>query len=140
MIFKQWRDLSSTRTRYLVNDGPAILINNRLNYSDWLHLFSEDIPVFHFWGTEDKLVPLDNLRYRKDYPHRVKKIYHVSSPRDLKRITITNEKSQLIDFMVEGANHLDLLYGRAADEIVKPLLMQIIETVRGEWAYDTPRP
>lgn len=110
--------------------------DSRLNYSDWLHLFPEDIPVFHFWGSQDKLVPLDNLRYRKDYPHRVKKIYHISSPRDLKHITITSEKSQLIDFVVEGANHLDLLYGKAADTIVKPLLMQIIEKVWGDWSYD----
>jgi hypothetical protein len=107
-----------------------------LNYSDWLHLFPENIPVFHFWGSRDKLVPLDNLRYRTDYPHRVKKIFHISSPRDLKHITITPEKSQLIDFVVEGANHLDLLYGTAADEVVKPLLMQIIENVWGDWSYD----
>jgi hypothetical protein len=91
--------------------------------------------VFHFWGTRDNLVPLENLRYRKHYPHRIKKIYHISSPRDLKNITITSEKSQLIDFVVEGANHLDLLYGKAANEIVKPLLMRIIENVWGDWSY-----
>jgi hypothetical protein len=110
--------------------------DSRLNYSNWLHLFPENIPVFHFWGSRDKLVPLDNLRYRTDYPHRVKKIFHISSARDLKHITITSEKSQLIDFVVEGANHLDLLYGKAADDIVKPLLMQIIAKVWGDWTYD----
>ncbi|MDJ0783047.1 MAG: alpha/beta fold hydrolase [Desulfosarcinaceae bacterium] len=108
---------------------------SRLNYSDWLHMFPEEIPVFHFWGARDKLVPLDNLRYRTQYPHRVKKIFHISSPRDMKHISITSEKSQLIDFVVEGANHLDLLYGKAADDIVKPLLMQIIENVWGDWSY-----
>jgi pimeloyl-ACP methyl ester carboxylesterase len=108
---------------------------SRLNYSDWLHLFPEHIPAFHFWGTADNLAPIDNLRYRKYYPHRVKKIYHVSSPRDLKNVTITSEKSQLIDIVVEGANHLDLLYGKAAEEIVNPLLMEIVEKVWGDWSY-----
>ncbi len=108
---------------------------SRLNYSDWLHLFPENIPVFHFWGTRDNLVPIENLRYRKRYPHKVKKIYHISSPRDLKRINLTSEKSQLVDFVVEGANHLDLLYGKAADEIVNPLLMQVIENIWGDWSY-----
>lgn len=111
--------------------------DSRLNYPAWLHLFPEDIPVFHFWGTQDKLAPLENLRYRKYYPHRVKKIFHISSPRDLKHISITPEKSQLIDFVVEGANHLDLLYGKTADDIVKPLLMQIIENVWGDWSYNS---
>jgi hypothetical protein len=116
-------------------NGFKRMDDSRLNYSDCLHLFPEDIPVFHFWGTRDKLVPIDNLRYRQRYPHRVKKIYHINSPRDLKQITITSEKSQLIDFVVEGANHLDLLYGKAAEEIVKPLLMQTIEHVWGDWSY-----
>ena len=117
-------------------NGFKRMDGSRLNYSDCLHLFPENIPVFHFWGTNDKLVPIENLRYRTRYPHRVKKIYHINSPRDLKHITITSEKSQLIDFVVEGANHLDLLYGKAADELVKPLLMQTIETVWGDWSYD----
>ncbi|MDJ0810978.1 MAG: alpha/beta fold hydrolase [Desulfobacterales bacterium] len=109
---------------------------SRLNYSNCLHLFPKNIPVFHFWGSHDKLVSIKNLRYRHRYPHRVKKIYHINSPRDLKRITLTPERSQLIDFVVEGANHLDLLYGKVADEIVKPLLMQTIENVWGDWSYD----
>jgi hypothetical protein len=65
----------------------------------------------------------------------------------LKRITITPEKSQLVDFVVEGANHLDLLYGKVADEIVKPLLMKTIENIWGDWSYasqcmaaDSPAP
>ncbi len=113
---------------------------SRLNYPDWLHLFPESIPIFHFWGTRDKLVPIENIRYRKHYPHRVKKIYHINTARDLRHITITSEKSQLIDFVVEGANHLDLLYGKAADNIVKPLLMQIIENIWGQWSYDPVDP
>jgi pimeloyl-ACP methyl ester carboxylesterase len=117
-------------------EGFKRMDGSRLNYSDWLHLFPATIPVFHFWGTQDNLVPLENLRYRNRYPHRVKKIYHINSARDLKRIAITSEKSQLIDFVVEGANHLDLLYGKVADDIVKPLLMRIIENVWGDWSYD----
>jgi pimeloyl-ACP methyl ester carboxylesterase len=116
-------------------NGFKRMDGSNLNYPDWLPIFPKHIPVFHFWGTRDNLVPLENLRYRKRYPHRIKKIYHISSPRDLKHITITSEKSQLIDFVVEGANHLDLLYGKAANDLVKPLLMRIIENVWGDWSY-----
>ncbi len=38
--------------------------------------------------------------------------------------------------MLEGANHLDLFYGKLANEIVIPLLMRIIEKVWGDWSYD----
>jgi len=38
--------------------------------------------------------------------------------------------------VLEGANQLDLLYGKLADEIVTPLLMLIIEKVWGDWSYD----
>jgi pimeloyl-ACP methyl ester carboxylesterase len=110
---------------------------SRLNYSDCLPWFPETIPVFHFWGTRDRLVPLENLRYRKHYPHKNKKIYHLESPDDLRKINLTAERSQLIDFVIEGANHLDLLYGKLADQLVRPLIVQIIEKVWGDWAYDT---
>ena len=111
---------------------------SRLNYSDCLPWFPENIPVFHFWGTRDSLVPLENLRYRAHYPHKSKKVYHLESPNDLRKISITDERSQLIDFVIEGANHLDLLYGKLADQLVTPLIMQIIEKVWGNWSYDPP--
>ena len=110
--------------------------DSRLNYSDCLGWFPETIPLFHFWGTKDNLVPLKNLRYRRHYPHKIKKVYHLKSSRDIRDITITAERSQLLDFVVEGANHLDLLYGKVADEIVRPLLMRIIENVWGDWDYE----
>jgi pimeloyl-ACP methyl ester carboxylesterase len=109
---------------------------SRLNYSNCLPWFPDDIPVFHFWGTRDNLVPLDNLRYRKFYPHKIKKIYSLNAASDLSKIDITDERSQLIDFVIEGANHLDLLYGKLADDIVTPLLMRIIDNVWGDWSYD----
>ena len=107
-----------------------------LNYSDCLAWFPDNIPIFHFWGTRDSLVSLKNLRYRKHYPHKTKKIYHLKSPGDLRKIRITAERSQLIDFVVEGANHLDLLYGKVADEMVTPLIMKIIKNVWGDWSYE----
>ena len=110
---------------------------SRLNYSDCLAWFPENIPLFHFWGSRDNLVPLENMRYSKHYPHKIKKVYHIKSPEDLRKINITAECSQLIDFVIEGANHLDLLYGKLADEIVMPLLIQIIENVWGELTYDS---
>jgi pimeloyl-ACP methyl ester carboxylesterase len=108
---------------------------SRLNYSNCLPWFPENIPVFHFWGSRDSLVPLENLRYRNQYPHKIKKVYHLQSPDDLRRINITAEPSQLVDFVIEGANHLDLLYGSVADQMVTPLIGQIIETVWGDWSY-----
>jgi hypothetical protein len=82
-------------------------------------------------------VPLKNMRYSKYYPHKIKKSYHIKSPGDLRKIKITAECSQLVDFVIEGANHLDLLYGKVADEIVKPLLMQIVENIWGDWTYES---
>ena len=116
-------------------EGFKRMDGSGLNYSDCLAWFPDDIPLFHFWGTRDKLVPLENMRYRKHYPHKIKKVYHLESARDLQKIKITAERSQLVDFVIEGANHLDLLYGQLADDIVTPLVMQIIENVWGDWTY-----
>ncbi len=125
-----------------IYDGKGFkrMDDSRLNYSDSLAWFPEDIPVFHFWGTKDHLASLKNLRYSQYYPHHTKKVYHLSSPSDLKKVRITSEKSQMIDFVIEGANHLDLLYGKMADEIITPLLMKIVEKVWGEWSYETTLP
>ncbi|MGB5983786.1 MAG: alpha/beta fold hydrolase [Desulfobacterales bacterium] len=118
-------------------EGFKRMDGSGLNYSECLAWFPDQIPVFHFWGTRDSLVSLENLRYRNHYPHKIKKMFHLKSPEDVRKINITAERSQLMDFVIEGANHLDLLYGKVADEIVTPLLMQIIEKVWGGWAYET---
>ncbi|MFZ5573337.1 MAG: alpha/beta hydrolase [Thermodesulfobacteriota bacterium] len=121
-----------------IYDGKGFkrMDESRLNYSESLGWFPEDIPVFHFWGTNDHLASTQNLRYSQYYPHRIKRRYHLSSPSDLKKVRISSEKSQLIDFVIEGANHLDLLYGKKADEIITPLLMKIIEKVWDDWSYE----
>ncbi len=116
-------------------EGFKRMDGSGLNYSDCLAWFPDNIPLFHFWGTRDNLVPLENMRYRRHYPHKIKKVYHLKSADDLGKINISGERSQLVDFVIEGANHLDLLYGKLADEIVTPLVMQIIETVWGDWTY-----
>ena len=117
-------------------EGFKRMDGSGLNYSACLAWFPDNIPLFHFWGTRDNLVPMENMRYSKYYPHKIKKIYHIQSPKDLRKIKITAECSQLVDFVIEGANHLDLLYGKLADEIVTPLLMQIVENVWGNWSYE----
>jgi len=106
-----------------------------LNYSDSLAWFPDDIPIFHFWGTRDSLVPLKNMDYSKHYPHKIKKTHHIKSPGDLRKIRIAADRSQVIDFVIEGANHLDLLYGKLADELVMPLVTKIIEKIWGDWSY-----
>ena len=109
---------------------------SRFNYSSHVHLMPKNIPVFHFWGTKDPLAPPENLQFSKHYPHRSKKIYYIEKPKDAAKIEISTRKSQVVDFVIEGANHLDLLYGKLAEEIVKPLVMQIIERSWGDWSYE----
>ena len=118
-------------------EGFKRMDESRLNYSTHLHCFPAEIPVFHFWGTKDPLAPPDNLRFSQFYPHRVKKTYRIESARDAERIEIPRERSLLIDFVIEGANHLDLLYGRLAEEIINPLIGRIISETWGDWTYES---
>ena len=117
-------------------DGFKRMDGSRLNYATSIRWFPDNIPVFHFWGTRDSLASTKINHHHDLYPHRIKKTYHLGSPKDLKHVQITSERSQHIDFVIEGANHLDLLYGKVADQIVTPLLMQIIENVWGDWSYE----
>ena len=107
-----------------------------LNYTHHYSFFSDDIPLFHFWGANDCLAPLDNLRYSKFYPHKYKRVYQIERIEDLKKVEILPEQSQVIDFVIGGANHLDLLYGKKAQELVYPLLEKIIENVWADWSYE----
>ncbi|NOY69697.1 MAG: alpha/beta hydrolase [Deltaproteobacteria bacterium] len=118
-------------------EGFKRMDETRLNYTAHVDCFPEDIPVFHFWGSKDPLAPADNLNFSKHYPHRVKRVYHIENGHDAERINITDERSQLVDIVVEGANHLDLLYGRLAEEIVKPMTSRIIEKIWGDWSYNS---
>ncbi|RJP75203.1 MAG: alpha/beta fold hydrolase [Desulfobacteraceae bacterium] len=122
-----------------VYDGKGFkrMDDSRLNYSELSFLFPDNIPVFHFWGTADHLASVDNLKYSELYPHQYKQTYHIKSVQDLKKIEIPQEQSLLIDFVIEGANHIDLLYGKAARDYINPIIMQIVEKVWGDWAYDT---
>ncbi|MCD6586622.1 MAG: alpha/beta fold hydrolase [Desulfobacteraceae bacterium] len=117
-------------------EGFKRMDQSRFNYSDHVHLMPKDIPIFHFWGTKDPLAPPENLRFSKHYPHRSKKIYYIEKPADVAKIEISPRKSQVVDFVIEGANHLDLLYGKLAEKIVKPLVMQIIEASWDNWSYE----
>lgn len=117
-------------------EGFKRMDQSRFNYSANLKHLPKNIPIFHFWGTKDPLAPPENLQYSKNYPHRLKKIYYLEKAEDIKKIEISSRRSQVIDFVIEGANHLDLLYGKLAEEIVNPLLMKIINETWGNWSYD----
>jgi pimeloyl-ACP methyl ester carboxylesterase len=106
-----------------------------LNYSNHFSFFPETIPLFHFWGSKDSLASLKNMKYSKFYPHKIKKVYHIETIQDLKKIEILPEAGQVIDFVIEGANHLDLLYGKTAQEIVHPIIEKIINNVWLDWSY-----
>ncbi len=116
-------------------EGFKRMDETRLNYTRLLHLFPPQIPVFHFWGSEDPLAPPANLRFSKDYPHRRKRTHFVRSGEDLRRVEFSAERSQVVDVVVEGANHADLLYGRLAEEIVRPLLIRAIRQIWDGWRY-----
>ncbi|SHJ49112.1 Serine aminopeptidase, S33 [Desulfatibacillum alkenivorans DSM 16219] len=105
----------------------------RLNYSKSMGYFPPEIPTFHFFGTADPLAPPSNLKFSSLYPHKVKRVFHLKTADDLKNVEITPERSQLVDFVIHGANHLDLLYGKAAEVLVRPLLHRIINQV---WDWD----
>ncbi len=107
-----------------------------LNYTHHYSFFPKNIPVFHFWGANDCLAPIENIRYSQFYPHKYKKVYRLERVEDLKKVTILPEKSQVIDFIIEGASHLDLLYGKKAQELVYPLFEQIVDAVWSDWSYE----
>ncbi|OQY07929.1 MAG: hypothetical protein B6I22_02105 [Desulfobacteraceae bacterium 4572_123] len=122
-----------------VYDGKGFkrMDNSSLNYSNHFSFFPETIPLFHFWGGNDWLAPPKNMRYSKFYPHKIKKTYRIETVRDLKKVEIFPEQSQIIDFVIEGANHLDLLYGKTARELVHPLVEKIIDTIWADWSYSS---
>ncbi len=116
-------------------EGFKRMDETRLNYSECYSYFPDNIPLFHFYGSDDPISPTNNMKYSKYYPHRVKKTFHIESPADLKHVELTTERSQMIDFVIEGANHYDLLYGKVANEIVNPLLERITEVIWDDWSY-----
>ncbi|MCK5685317.1 hypothetical protein KAJ27_14395, partial [bacterium] len=117
-----------------VYDGQGFkrMDKTSLNYSNHFSFFPKNIPVFHFWGGKDNVASLKNIKYSKFYPHKIKKVYHLEKIEDLKKIEIVSDPGQIIDFVVEGANHLDLLYGKKAEEIVHPVIEKIIDAI---WSY-----
>jgi pimeloyl-ACP methyl ester carboxylesterase len=116
-------------------EGFKRMDETRLNYSNLLSFFPEDIPLFRFWGTEDPLAPPANARFSESYPHQIKRIHNVCSVEDVARIEIPTERSQSVDFVVEGANHLDLLYGKTAEGLIQPLLTRAIRQAWSGWSY-----
>ncbi|MFH2099219.1 MAG: hypothetical protein ABIJ95_06890, partial [Pseudomonadota bacterium] len=116
-------------------EGFKRMDETKLNYSEYARYFPENIPIFHFWGTKDPLAPPSNAKYSQYYPHARKKVYEISSHRDLKKVKITGDRSQAVDFIIEGANHMDLIYGKVATQIVQPLVRRIVHQVWGDWSY-----
>jgi pimeloyl-ACP methyl ester carboxylesterase len=120
-------------------EGFKRMDETRLNYSNLLSFFPEEVPLFRFWGTEDPLSPPSNTRFSDSYPHRLKQLYRVQKVGDLARIDLSTERGQSVDFIVEGANHLDLLYGSAAAELIQPLLIRAIRQTWAGWSYPRDR-
>jgi len=107
----------------------------RLNYSDHIQYFPADIPLFHFWSTDDPIASPANIQFSQRYPHRYKRVYRIESAADLKTIEILPERSQLIDFVLVGVKHLDFLYGKTAKTIIFPLINRIMQKTWSQWSY-----
>jgi len=116
-------------------EGFKRMDETRLNYANLLSFFPDDIPVFHFFGTDDPLSPPTNLRYSQQYPHKLKKVYRIRGVKDLNRVEITSDRSQLVDFVIEGVNHLDLLYGERAEKLIHPLIIRAVRQAWAGWTY-----
>ena len=110
-------------------NGFKRMDGSNLNYSNCFSFFPDTIPLFHFWGGKDMVSPVANIKYSKFYPHKIKKVYRLKTISDLNKVVIEPEPSQLIDFIIEDTGHLDILYGKSAENFLYPLLDQIIETV-----------
>ena len=48
---------------------------------------------------------------------------------------ISTERSQLTDFVFDGVNHLDLLYGSTAEKIIQPLIIRAVRQAWAGWKY-----
>lgn len=116
-------------------EGFKRMDGSRLNYTELVDFFPEEIPVFHFWGGEDPLAPPDNLRYSSRYPHAKKSFFRVASKGDLERVLFSSERSQLVDVLIEGAGHVDLLLGQCAADLVAPLLFRAVDAAWADWSY-----
>ena len=116
-------------------EGFKRMDGSRLNYSELIDFFPEEIPVFHFWGKEDSLAPPDNLRYSPRYPHAKKSFFEVASEADLDRVVFSSERSQLVDVLLAGASHVDLLFGQCAEKLVVPLLSRAVDAAWADWSY-----
>lgn len=116
-------------------EGFKRMDGSRLNYSELVDFFPEEIPVFHFWGGEDPLAPPDNLRYSNRYPHAKKSFFQVASSGELDQILFSPERSQLVDILIEGAGHVDLLLGQCAEHLVVPLVSKAVEAAWADWSY-----
>jgi len=121
-------------------EGFKRMDGSKFNYPKYLHLMPPDIPIFHIWGAEDPLAPPTNAEFSRHYPHKVKRIYFLRGPQDVEKIEISKERSQVLDFVIEGANHYDLIYGKAAREVVHPLVLRIIKSAWGGWTYQEAQP
>jgi hypothetical protein len=65
----------------------------------------------------------------------LKKVYRIRNAKDLSRVEISTERSQLIDFVIEGSNHLDLLYGQGAEKLIQPLVIRAVRQAWAGWTY-----
>ncbi len=81
------------------------------------------------------MAPPDNLRYSNRYPHAKKSFFQVASSGELDQILFSPERSQLVDILIEGAGHVDLLLGQCAEYLVVPLVSKAVEAAWADWSY-----
>ena len=123
--------------------GIRRMDDKQFNYSGHLHEIPPDIPIFHLVGTGDTLAPdynlafIDKRYYRgknldfssfKPYSHARRSIQRIYPHNDPAQFPLEAVKSQVTGIIVP-TGHLDFLYGRYGEGIVRPLIDRIIQTI-----------
>lgn len=124
--------------------GIKRMDQSKFNYSANLDLVPVDIPIFCFYGSLDPLGASYNLAfidhgyYQGDtldfssfptYRHAKLGIQKLSGSTNPDEVDLSSELSQVQGFLIEDVSHLDLMYGKIADRLIRPLILRMIESI-----------
>jgi Serine aminopeptidase, S33 len=121
--------------------GMRRMSQDKFNYSAHLDELPVDIPISHFYGTDDILAPpfnaafvdhshplkgsIDLSRFPQ-YPHQGRVVHQLDLKTDPQLVDIT---SPVNAFVVDGVGHLDFLYGKRAQRVIVPLINRLVDQI-----------
>ncbi|MBI5700857.1 alpha/beta fold hydrolase [Candidatus Saganbacteria bacterium] len=115
---------------------------SKYDYAMNIDLLPVDIPIYQIVGADDVLCPpfalsfIDpqmndnknlNLSAYPQYSHAEKRVYRISKRGDIP--AIGPNPNRAMGFVVDGVGHIDLLFGKRYEELIKPLLMRLVATI-----------